>query len=62
MNQHRDYRVYKEFYYGYYYSKALNVTQLSAEQEIARLKKLLRERDAEIDFLKKATAYFAKVP
>ena len=27
--------------------------QLSAEQEIARLKKLLREREAEIDFLKK---------
>ncbi|HIU73714.1 MAG TPA: transposase [Candidatus Aphodousia faecipullorum] len=36
--------------------------QLSAEQEIARLKKLLREREAEIDFLKKATAYFAKMP
>ena len=28
--------------------------QLSAEQEIARLKKLLREREAEIDFLKKS--------
>ena len=26
--------------------------QLSADQEIARLKKLLREREAEIDFLK----------
>ena len=36
--------------------------QLSADQEIARLKKLLREREAEIDFLKKAAAYFAKLP
>ena len=30
--------------------------------EIARLRKLLRQREAEIDFLKKAAAYFAKMP
>ena len=40
----------------------LTQEQLSAEQEIARLKKLLREREAEINVLKKATAYFAKMP
>ena len=36
--------------------------QLSAEQEIARLKKLLREREAEIDFLKKRRPTSPKCP
>ncbi len=36
--------------------------QLSAEQEIARLKKLLREREKEEGSMSLATAYFAKMP
>ena len=36
--------------------------ELSAIDEIAQLLKLLRQREAEIDFLKKAAAYFAKMP
>ena len=36
--------------------------ELFAMDEIARLRKLLRQREAEIDFLKKAAAYFAKMP
>lgn len=36
--------------------------ELSDAEEVARLRRLLRERDAEIAFLKKAAAYFAKQP
>lgn len=36
--------------------------QLSTEQEIARLKKLLRYREAEIDFLKKRRRTSLKCP
>ena len=34
--------------------------ELTDTEEIARLRSLLREREAEIAFLKKAAAYFAK--
>lgn len=37
-----------------------NVVSLSEEN--ARLRKALKEREAEIAFLKKAAAYFAKMP
>lgn len=37
-----------------------NVVSLSEEN--ARLRKTLKEREAEIAFLKKAAAYFAKMP
>ena len=35
---------------------------ISLSEENARLRKALKEREAEIAFLKKAAAYFAKVP
>lgn len=35
--------------------------ELSNTEEIIRLRRLLREKEAEIDFLKKASAYFAKL-
>ncbi len=35
---------------------------LSLSEENARLRKALKEREAEIVFLKKAAAYFAKMP
>ena len=35
---------------------------VSLSEENARLRKALREREAEIAFLKKAAAYFAKMP
>lgn len=42
--------------------RAMPAEELSAMDEIARLRKLLRQREAEIDFKKKAAAYFAKMP
>ncbi len=36
--------------------------ELSLSEENARLRKALKEREAEIAFLKKAAAYFAKMP
>ncbi len=35
---------------------------ISLSEENARLRKALKEREAEIAFLKKAAAYFAKMP
>lgn len=35
---------------------------VSLSEENARLRKALKEREAEIAFLKKAAAYFAKMP
>lgn len=35
---------------------------ISLSEENARLRKALKEREAEIAFLKKAAAYFAKTP
>ena len=40
----------------------LPTQELTDTEEIARLRRLLREREAEIAFLKKAAAYFAKQP
>ena len=36
--------------------------EISLSEENARLRKALKEREAEIAFLKKAAAYFAKMP
>ena len=39
----------------------LSPKELSDAEEIIRLRRLLREKEAEINFLKKASAYFAKL-
>ena len=35
---------------------------ISLIEENARLRKALKQREAEVEFLKKAAAYFAKIP